>query len=145
MKKLIAILLLAVMCFALTACNNGEEVSALNEKISSLEEQLKSDSDNVENTSKEIVGEWKDCEHVFDWTLTILEDGTLIRTTPSGKTYISAWKYDADLNRYIVNIESDGTLLCTQIYTAENGARYIRLDGVRFYHIDDLDKVVTED
>ena len=145
MKKIIALLLCAMICLPLVACTNEEEIKALNEKIAALEEQLKNDSNNAENINKEIVGEWKEVDGYTKWTFTILEDGTLIRTTSSGKTYIGAWKYDADLNRYIVDDDYEGMLLCTKIYTTQNGARYIKLDGIRYYHTDDLDKVVTED
>ena len=143
MKKIIALLLCAVMCLPLVACNNEEEIKALNEKIEALEEQLKNDSGNAENASKEIIGEWKNVD--VNWSIMILEDGTVIRTTSSGKTFTGAWKYDADFNnRYIIDIDY-GMLMSTKINTDENDARYIKLNGERFYHIDDLDKVVTAD
>ena len=139
MKKLLVLLLVVVMCLPLVACVSADEITALNERIEALEEQLK--NDNAENKGKEIIGEWKGVN--VNWTLDIREDGTAISTTSSETTYTGAWKYDSELGCYLVDIV-DGILRTAKIDTEENGARYIKISGEKFYHVDDLDKVETE-
>ncbi len=119
MKKIIALLLLAVMCFSLVACGGGRG----------------SNSD-VESAKKEIVGEWKNFPD--DHSFTFNEDGTGI--TPSNGTL--TWKYDSELSCYSVYIENGKTLSVSNINTAENGARYVYINGNPYYNMSDYDKAV---
>lgn len=117
MKKIISLLLVAVMCLSFVACSSGNN------------------NDN-ESAKKEIVGEWKNLHE--DYSFTFNEDGT--GTTPSNGSL--TWKYDSELSCYSTYVGSGITLSISNINTAENGARYISIEGKKYYHIDDYDKAV---
>ena len=113
MKKIIALLLVAVMCFALVACNNNSD----------------SNSD-VEKAKAEILGEWKTSE-LGGVSFTFNEDGT---GTYSDKPM--KWKFDEELTSYII-CESSGQMMCvTNIEADENGNQYFKLIGVKIYRVD---------
>ena len=105
MKKIIALLLLAVMCFSLVACGNKAE--------------------------KEIVGTWKPSEEsiLANYTFVFNEDGT--GTVNDGEM---TWKYDDSLSCYII-ASSYGELYCIcDIMTEENGTCYFKFSGQKFYY-----------
>lgn len=76
MKKLIALLLAAVMCLSLVACGGGNNASA----------------------EKAIVGEWKTLD---GGVTTFNEDGT--GTAPYGGAF--SWKYDTETEWYMMSLE----------------------------------------
>ena len=102
MKKILALLLVAVMCLSFVACNSNSD----------------SNSD-VEKAEKDIVGEWV-CvtgspTYIFN------EDGT-------GSYYDRPmrWKYDSELSMYIICETTGGSTHCTTaIQIDENGEQYI--------------------
>ena len=134
MKKIIALLLCAVMCLSFVACsNNDEEIKALNEKIEALEEQLKNDSDNAENVSKEIIGTWVAAEDsmLAGFTFVFNED-----CTGTIKGVETKWKYDRELSSYII-ANASGEVYCVfEIIADDSGARYFKISGSTFYYQD---------
>ena len=111
MKKLIALLLVAVMCFACVACSSGNN------------------SDN-ESARKEITGTWETTE-MSGISFTFNEDGT---GTYSGKPM--KWKYDSELSSYIICEESGQMMCVTNIETDESGNQYFKLIGIKIYRTD---------
>ena len=110
MKKLIALLLVAVMCLSFVACGGSG------------------------SAKKEIVGEWKCPESGY--SITFNEDGTGIDPDDGDLT----WKYDSELSCYSAHIGSYGMTLSVSIKTTEDGLRYINIAGEKYYHSDDYDK-----
>ena len=111
MKKIFALLLVAILCFSLASCGNKAE--------------------------KEIVGEWK-CENFFS-RVAVAEfykdgTGTLTNFSSSDTTEDFTWKYDKDLSSYTIVLES-GEVVNTPIKTDDNGARYIKILG-KFYSVE---------
>ncbi len=112
MKKIIALLLLAVICLSLVACGNKAE--------------------------KEIVGEWKCAdfggsgERLFIFN----KDGTGNTTIFYGGTESGLrWKYDEDLSVYTIAFDN-GETLNTTIKTDEGG-RYIYVVVGKFYFVEE--------
>ena len=92
MKKIIALILIAVMCFSFVSCDNSEEIEALNEKIERLEKNLGS------NFEKTIVGTWSfgDSGYNAGITITFNKDHTFIMNT-DGETLEGAWALIYDI------------------------------------------------
>ena len=119
MKKLIAMLLVAVMCLSFVACGNTEVNDA-------------SINDNNEEKS-EIVGTWNPSNDsvLAGYTIVFSEDGT--GTIKDTKT---RWKYDDELSCYIVANASGEVYSIFEILTDDSGERYFKLSGMKFYYQD---------
>ena len=139
MKKLIALLLAFVMCFALVACGNDEEIKALNERIEKLEAQLDSQNSNNDetNANTDIIGTWERSLSDVGITINIVfnEDGT--GTYLAGGTNASMkWKYSSELESYVFCL-SNGSMGCiSNIETDENGKQYFKNSGYKIYRVD---------
>lgn len=134
MKKILALLLVAVMCLPLVACsNNDEEIKALNENIKVLEEKIENlEKDNSISADyvTEILGTWETSE-AGGISYTFNADGTGTRNDKPIK-----WKYDSELSAYII-CESSGQIVgITRIETDEDGARYFQHSIVKLYYKD---------
>ena len=111
MKKLIILLLVAVMCLSFVACGGGSG-----------------------SAKKEIVGEWK-CPD-SGYSITFNEDGTGIDPDDGDLT----WKYDSELSCYTAASSEYGRTISVTIKTTDDGLRYINIGGYKYYHSDDYDK-----
>lgn len=118
MKKILAWLLIVVMCFALVACNSNSG----------------SNSD-IEKARNEIVGKWETTE-LNGLSITFNEDGT--GTYYDNQT---TWKYDIDLSCYIVCVCSGSVsnmMMCIDdIKKDDNGAYYIEFGTVKVYRVNE--------
>ena len=114
MKKFLALLLVAVICLSLIACDVGDN-----------------------SAKNEIVGEWISIESGY--SITFEENGKGLQH--DFKDYKLTWKYNNKLSSYTVNITGLDTQ-STKIDTTDYGARYISLNGHKFYHPDSYDKVL---
>lgn len=113
MKKIVAFLLLVVMCFALVACGDKDEGEAI-----SAEESA-------------IVGTWETKSFPYgDYIFVFNEDGT-----GSINKYEIRWKYDAELYSYIICSEGfDQVYSIRGINTDEDGMRYFEYEGYKCYY-----------
>ena len=119
MKKIIALLLITVMCLSFVACGNTEGNDA---------------STNDSNKEKnEIIGTWNPSNDsvLAGYTIVFNEDGT--GTIKDTKT---RWKYDDELSCYIVANASGEMYSIFEILTDDNGERYFKLSGTKFYYQD---------
>ena len=138
MKKLIDLLLVAVMCLPLVACTNEEEIKALNEKIEKLEAQLNNqDSNNGSaNTNTDIIGTWEGSVSGITVNFIFNEDGTGTCSTGSSSVSLK-WKYSNEFASYVL-CYSNGDMGCiNHLETDENGKQYIKLSGAKLYRVDD--------
>ena len=112
MKKIITLLLVAVMCLSFVACNS------------------KSNDGDTESARKEILGTWTTSSDgtLADYTVVFKEDGTGTINKKEIK-----WKYDNELSCYIVVTASGEMWPIFEISTDDNGARYFKLTGAFFY------------
>ena len=111
MKKIIALLLVAIMFIFLISCN-----SDIN-------------SNKIETARKEIVGEWKDGDS--EQLYTFNDDGT---GTFYGRPM--RWKFDSDLSSYIICEQTGGQVTSiTNIQTDESGKQYISTVTGKFYRL----------
>lgn len=129
MKKLIALLLAAVMCLSLVACGVGSGNETIETKGS--EENTSNTTSEVETSAPEdaIIGEWTT---LSGSTLTFNEDGT--GTAPNGEF---SWKYDTDTEWYLLSFM--GITFSFEIET-ENDIHSISLEGETYYHAADYEK-----
>ena len=101
MKKIIALLLVAVMCFSLAACGGDNEASNNNEPQTNNSETQQETADNSQEENADsavnLVGTWEYTE--ANSVLVLNEDGTGEETSNGALT----WKYD----------EASSTLLIT--------------------------------
>ena len=104
MKKIFALLLVAVMCLSLVACGGGSG-----------------------SAKKEIVGEWK----IDDgpWTLIFNEDGT--GEDPDGESL--TWEYNSETEKYDVEFLYYGVTFNLTIFTNDDGTEFISVKGVKYY------------
>ena len=123
MKKIIALLLLAVICFSFMACG-GKENKKENPDVDNAE---------ITENSKAIVGEWK--RKTGSDVFVLNENGTG-NVNVEGLQFEIKWKYDKELSCYIIAFDS-GQLYCIySIQTNGEGVRYISLEGYKFYYQD---------
>lgn len=163
MKKIIALLLVAVMCLSFVACNqntnNGkcancakykdllellerEKYKEAIKEIYKLAENGSNDSNDAETETveitldnrKEIAGEWKSPDSGY--SITFNEDGTGIDPEDADLT----WKYDSELSCYTAYCGSISQNISVKIKTTDDGLRYFTIAGVKYYHSDDYDK-----
>ena len=119
MKKLIAMLLVAVMCLSFVACGNTE-----------VNDASTNDSNKEKN---EIIGTWVAAEDsmLAGYTFVFNED-----CTGTIKGVETKWKYDRELSAYII-ANASGEVYCVfAIITDDSGARYFKISGVKFYFQD---------
>lgn len=115
MKKLLAMLLVAVMSFSLVACG-GETETDSNDK-----QQEISQTDNENASKNSVVGKWEYAEE--NSTLVLNEDNSG-ELTNNDKTEAITWKYDDDSHTILVTlVDSDWTEECT--YMAEDDTIYV--------------------
>jgi hypothetical protein len=139
MKKILALLLVALMCFPLVACGNDKEIEALNERIEKLEAQLDNQNSNNDspNANANIIGTWERSLSDVNITINIVfnEDGT--GTCQVGGSNASMkWKYSNELESYVLCL-SNGSMGCvSNIETDENGKQYFNYSGYKIYRID---------
>ena len=110
MKKIIALLLVAVMCFSFVACN--------------------------EEVHDKVVGAWINLDETFNsdpYTVTFNSDG-------SAKISISStdftWRYDTNNNRYVLSGNMDLNISFETI----DGIEYMHLDGDKWVREEDWEK-----
>lgn len=112
MKRIITAILAFCLCLGMAACNAEKE------------------------DKKDIVGEWMavsiNAAAVFN------EDGTG-ELNYGGTTQNVTWKYDADLQSYVVAADQSYNAIVGTEYDME----YMTLRGVDFYRMDDYDKAYT--
>lgn len=111
MKKIISLLLLAVMCLSFAACK--------------------------EEVHDKVVGAWINLDETFNgepYTVTFNSDG-------SAKISIFStdftWRYDTDNNRYILSGAMDFNISFETI----DGIEYMHLDSDKWVRMEDYDKV----
>ena len=112
MKKIIALLLLAVMCLSLVACKNVE-------------------------THDKVVGTWVNLDETFNgesYTVTFNSDGSA-KISIFSTDY--TWRYDTDNNRYILSGHMDFNIS----FETVDGIEYMHLDGDKWVRMEDYDKV----
>ena len=115
MKKLIAIILVAVMCLSLVACGGGSK-----------------------DAEKALVGEWRgfyDSEYLC--SMHFYEDGTCVEGE-----YACEWEYDKNNERYKYTIHFEGMTVGFNIET-KDGVRTLTSLGMfspcTYYNAADLD------
>ena len=119
MKKIIALLLVAVMCISFIACDKTEGNGI---------------SQNNSNKEKnEIVGTWVPAEDsmLAGYSFVFNEDGT-----GTLKSIQTKWKYDRELSSYIIANASGEVYCIFEIITDDSGARYFKISGEKFYFQD---------
>ncbi|MCF2651217.1 hypothetical protein [Anaeromassilibacillus senegalensis] len=112
MKRLIALLLVAVMCFSLAACGGDKETSNNNEPQTNNSETQQETADNSQEENADsavnLVGTWEYTE--ANSVLVLNEDGTGEETSNGALT----WKYDEASNTlFITFTENNWTEECT--------------------------------
>ena len=112
MKKIIALLLLSVMCLSLVACKNVE-------------------------THDKVVGTWVNLDETFNgesYTVTFNSDGSA-KISIFSTDY--TWRYDTDHNRYILSGHMDFNIS----FETVDGIEYMHLEGDKWVRMEDYDKV----
>lgn len=142
MKKLIALLLAAVMCFSLAACGGGNETSNNNEPQTNNSGSQQEETNNDTKTEKfDLYQEWK---HVLTgYSLTFDKDGTVI--LEDGTEY----KYEYDKKLELVSLYLSQTVNLN--VTEENGVYKIGTGNTWFvtpanfdeYHTPALEEAYT--
>lgn len=126
MKRFIALILVAIMCFTFAACDKNSNDDIANDTIS------ETTIDETENTTEElideIVGEWK-CPY-NNTTLTFHENKTGIFNTEYGDKTMK-WKFDNELSCYMIVLEN-GTTISTPITISDAGLKMIKFES-NFY------------
>ena len=113
MKKIIALLLLAVTCLTLASCTNGKEINALKEQIAELEEKLEESSDKETAAKEAVTGKWlfspqNSSELYFQFN----EDftGKVILKSDESKTEGFSWSYDVNTGLYLLFMEKQSSV-----------------------------------
>lgn len=135
MKKILALLLIGIICLSFVACGNNAE----NDKKDNKEETNNTEITANENDKKAIIGIWKDSDNnELDFTLTINDNGTgnweIYDTFNESKIErIFTWRYSYDLDCYVI-IQAGNSV--TPVYIEYNcGNEYILFSGEKCYRI----------
>lgn len=128
MKKLVALLLVAVMCLSLVACG-GENETTKTSNDSITEKDNTNQSSKKETSGKDaIIGEWK----ATDGTAFVFEKGGTAQF--NGKEI--TWKYDKELKCYVLALK----VTMSVNIEIENDIRFFQIMDTRYYDIDDYEK-----
>jgi hypothetical protein len=139
MKKLIALLLIVIMCLSLVACgNNAEKDSVSNkESVSSSDETGNTQADNQKAEAEQaIIGTWKreDSSQYRRHILTFNEDntGTFYNASLEKEGQIT-WKYDAELSCYIIASPSDVVGVGALFLKNDGQTSYLEMTNEKYY------------
>lgn len=133
MKKLLALLLAAVMCLSLVACGGETDAPSTNEGGVTDAPSTNEGNGNSSNAEKAIIGAWNMGEYdVFVFS----EDGKVAR---GDEEY--DWWYDKETERYFLSV--NGVTLSFVIEEDENG-RFFDVDGERLYYLENYDPEAME-
>lgn len=121
MKKIIALILISILCLSFVSCGKNDDPETPEiEETPGIEEALSEEE-------KAILGKWSSGGY---YSFVFYEDGT-------GKfadEYDFKWKYDEDLTCYILCLHQFGTLAgIYSIEADEEGARYFIFEGCKCY------------
>ena len=131
MKKIISLLLIFTICLSFVACGNNSE----KEKTDNTEETKINQNDKKNKEAEQaIIGEWI---HDDDTIAIFNNDNTAIVKNSNGEiTNELRWKYDEELDLYIVVFPYQNPELFGITIENENGMKYIDL-GSKFYRVED--------
>ncbi len=127
MKKIIALLLVSVICISLVACNNSQGKENTEEKT---ENNLVTTSEEKSKAEKAILGTWE----YNGATITFNSDytGVIIDTVPEGDADEIIWSYNEDMNCYLYTSPLGTPVFSVFMHEDENGT-YILTSGNKFY------------
>ncbi|MBE6607722.1 MAG: hypothetical protein E7633_04110 [Ruminococcaceae bacterium] len=114
MKKLIALILIAVMCLPFASCTNNEEIEALKEQIAELEKA----PEKADKMKKEILGRWLfSPENSSEVYFQFSEDftGKVILKSDESKTESFSWSYDVTTGLYLLFMENQSAVQYAKI------------------------------
>ncbi len=130
MKKLIAVLLVAVMCLSFVACGNNTDKENTDNNAETYNTQI---SNKKAEAEKAIVGIWKS-ENNF--TATFNADNTAVVKNEDGEiTNEIRWKYDDELELYVIVFPQQNPQLIGTCIENDNGVDCLDL-GSKFYRQD---------
>ena len=118
MKKIIALLIVAVMCLSFVACGNNADKENTGNNAETNNTQV---SDKKAEAEKAIVGIWVSADSGDSLTFEEDKNGKF-----TDERYFR-WKYDEELNCYLLALYGWGTYPLT--IKNDDGVDYIRFDG----------------
>lgn len=133
MKKMIALLLVVVICFALVACDNSKATT--DQKDDSTESTVNRTNDGNEKAT-EYIGKWARIDAPEQYILEINENGAAISYAGTEKTDLR-WGYNSFMDGIIVAANGDETYFM-QINQID-GLPYLLMAGRALYRQENLD------
>ncbi len=129
MKKIIALLLVGIICLSLVACSDNSNNKETDNNSETNNTQVNNTKAEAE---KSIIGTWKN----ENSTVTFKNDNTaVIKSESSDEVIEYRWKYDDELNLYIIVYPQGNPELWGIFIENDNGVDYINL-GSKFYRVE---------
>ena len=114
MKKIIALILIAVSCISLASCASSAEIDALKDQVSALEAEGEKNA----KLEKAIIGKWlfspKNSSEVY-FQFNNDFSGKVILKSDESKTDKFNWTYDANTGFYLLFMESQSSVQYAKI------------------------------
>lgn len=120
MKKILSLILVLILCLSLVACSSEKEQN--------------NNSDVETNPAApmiSLIGEWK----TLSGSAIVFYEGGL-GYAPAGDSF--DWSVDSESSQYVVSYQGRTFNISAD---TDNGARFVFFEGMKFYHIDDFEKV----
>ena len=134
MKKIIALLLVGVVCLLFVACDNNNENTETNNKVEISNEKMEAE--------KAIIGTWQRItEDGIIYTLTFNKEH-IVSSTTAGKVSetINKWKYDEELDCYMMvrpdYIQNAGTFVSYCTIINDNDTQYLNYNGYKYERVE---------
>lgn len=134
MKKIIALLLVAVMCLSFVACGNNADKENTGNNAETNNTQV---SDKKAEAEKAILGTWERKVDNVTITFTFNSDNTCVWKTDLDeyKEEKYNWKYDEELDCYMLVTVKNTPVTCGFILN-ENGNSYLSYGQDKYYRQD---------
>ena len=129
MKKIIALLLVAIMCFTFVACDNSKE----NKDTEDITRKR------TDKTTEAIIGTWKSTS-IYPFTFNEDKTGTFFT---GGKEHDFTWAYNEDLKCYDVASSALHTTL-NFFLKSEDNITYLECSSAKLYRDENFDDVLQE-
>ena len=136
MKKIIALLLVAVMCLSFVACGNNAEKENTGNNAETNNTQVSNEKAEAEKT---ILGTWERDGDNGNVTITFNADHTCELVYPNMQIPYN-WKYDVELDCYIITLSTHREDVFSSVNSCiivnENNSSYLSYNREQYYRQD---------
>lgn len=127
MKKLIALLLIVIMCLSLVACGNKADNESANISNETNSTQMNNEKSETENA---IVGTWSTADGASS---VIINSDHTATSNDIGDIDEYKWKYDSELETYVFFSPHNNPTLFGVTIEKENDVDYLLFYGAKLY------------